>query len=90
MGTSVNLSMKSMQEFADLFVTVSNNLVKTADVFEQIVVPSSKESGSDVLLAVADDVVQIKGELNERLKAARITADSIGEYVDKLNKINSN
>lgn len=88
--TQVDLSMKPMQEFAETLAKVSKNLLNSAGLYEDVVVPHAKESGSDVLNALAEDVVAVKEDLTIRHKSCVQTAQAMEEYVARMNKMHTN
>lgn len=84
----IDLSMKQCEKFAEEQAKLMNNLKNTAQVFEDIVSPVAKKSGSDLLMGVAEDVREIKEEFESKAKTATRTAEGLKEYTKKLDKIN--
>lgn len=87
--TQVDLSMKSLEKFSDDLERYTGNLSRTAGVFEEIVAPVAKESGSDLLIGVAQDVSDIKEEFGAKAVTAKRSSEGLKEYTSRLNKINS-
>lgn len=89
--TNVNIqSLKAMNEFGELFVKVTQNLVNATEYAEGVIVPQAQASGSPVLEAVAQDVTSVKEASQVRLGAAKALSQSMEEYTAQISKVNAN
>lgn len=87
--SKVDLSMKKLEKFADDVVKYTKNLNQTAKVFDEIVTPVAKESGSELLLGVSQDVQEIQEEFGAKATTAQRIGDGVKEYTKQLERINS-
>ena len=89
MSKQIDLSMSKIQEFASELTSKAKNLANTATVFEDFVTPIANKSGSEKLVAVAQDISDVRSDFENHSRTAQNIEDGANEYTKQLKAINS-
>lgn len=89
--TQVNIqSLKAMNDFGEIAVKVSQNLVNSAEYVEGFVKSQAEASGSPAMEAIASDVADVLEATKDRLDAYKKQSSAMEEYTYKISKVNQN
>lgn len=89
--TQINIqSLKAMNEFGELAVKVSQNLVNSAEYVQGLVQKQAEVSGSPAMEAIAADVADLLEATKDRLDAYKKQSSAMEEYTHQISKVNQN